>query len=396
MPIDVRDAPTRRAQDELYGRPWRESDYLLVLDLYLARSPIPLHAGSQAVIRVAELIGRTPDAVAMRLENFTSLESGAERDRVGLVNGGDVCRQIFRQWRDKPEAVRAVARHHRTERGDAELFPAFPRRVALAFGKYDCGDLIGEGAHAAVYSCFNISDRREYAIKVFNPGTVSDLDALHRFTREIRALRKVRHPNLVQVYDDNLDSEAETPAYVMDRARHNLAQWLFPSDGSGAGQARRSPTPDEAVSIIKDVCSAVIALHEAPRPVIHRDITWHNVLRFDDRWVLSDLGLVKFLAAGTLPSSFVTVHGSRAGTPFFAAPEQYEDLRTSDPRTDVYALGILMWSLFVDKWPPAAPRAPKLLPPALASVFLRATQHEPTDRYESAREFLGAFLAAMS
>lgn len=389
MPIDVRDAPTRRAQDELYGRPWQEADYLLVLDLYLARPPVSRHAGSPEIVRVAELIGRTPDAVVMRLENFASLESESQRDHIGLVNGGDLCRRIFKEFRDKPEAVRSVARHHRTERGDTELFPALPRRVALAFGKYDCGDLIGEGAHASVYSCFNVSDRREYAIKVFDPGTASDLDALHRFTREIRALREVRHPNLVRVYDHNLDTERQTPAYVMDRARHNLAQWLFSSDGS-----RRAPSVDEAVAVVRDVCSAVIALHEAPRPVIHRDITWQNVLRFDDRWVLSDLGLVKFLVSGTLPSSFVTVHGSRAGTPFFAAPEQYEDLHISDPRSDVYALGILVWSLFVDKWPPAAARAAKLLPPAIASVFLRATQHEMADRYATAREFLDAFLAA--
>lgn len=99
--------------------------------------------------------------------------------------------------------------------------------------------------------------------------------------------------------------------------------------------------------------------------------------------------LVRFLGTGALSTSFATRTQQGWATPPYAAPEQYRDFRRTDARTDIFALGVLIWELFTSGWPPLI-RDRSGLPEDLNRVFLKSTEHEPTLRFQSVEELSDA------
>src|SRR4051812_29443985 len=94
---------------DLYGRPWSEPEYVIVLHYYIANLGSPRHHLSDYVKDAAAIIGRTPAAVVMRMENYASLDPREKGSRIGLVNISQLGRKVFDEWYSKKEGLRACA-----------------------------------------------------------------------------------------------------------------------------------------------------------------------------------------------------------------------------------------------------------------------------------------------
>ena len=373
---------------QLYGEPWREREYIVVLDVYFRAKKEPRHLESAFIKELSTLLGRTAASILMRMENFASLDPEESEHRRGLVNIAPVCRRVFGDWKDKPDALRCCADVYRREFAEAGTLFSLP----LAFGKYERLDLIGEGGSGFVYSCLDSGTNLKYAIKIIRAERIFDTEALHRFRREIRILRDISSPYLIRLYDDNLDDEA-FPAFVMDLAECTLTEHLEQRERS---MGRPGLVASEAVVIIDSVVAGVTALHLNTPPVIHRDINPSNILRLPGgQWVLADFGLAKFIGGSIRSNVFTTKTNQGLGTLYYPAPEQYRDLKRTDERTDVFALGVLLWELFSSAWPPPHASEPGL-PTHLNNVYQRATQREPQKRHQTVEEFAQHFQSEIS
>jgi serine/threonine protein kinase len=377
---------------ELYGRPWSEPEYLLALDLYL-NYPDSRSGSSEQIQMLASRMGRTPAAVYMRMENFASLDPERSHSRRGLGNISPLCRRIFDDWYEKRDHLRSVAEVLSREADRAwssrTLFDPDPVAVPKAFGKYELLDNIGQGTFGSVFSCVNIESGRFGAIKIIHADRIHDRESLHRFLREIRALKSVSHPHIIEMHEDNLETERSFPAFVMDLADINL------TDYANGMFARRGIRPilevGDAISVLRSMLAAVQALHSRSPKIAHRDLNPNNILKLSDgRWVLADFGLAKFVGATGVMTGFATKTQPGWGTTYYAAPEQYRDFKRTDEKADIYSLGVLLWELFTSVWPPFE-RNNLGLESDLRDICIRATERTPTSRFVSVDEFRRAF-----
>src|SRR4051812_4299308 len=97
-----------RAAD-LYGRPWSEKEYLIVLDEYFGTAGQPRHIYSDYVVELSNLLGRTPASICMRMGNFASVDPSAPAERRGLTNVGPMCRKVIDDWSHRREALHLCA-----------------------------------------------------------------------------------------------------------------------------------------------------------------------------------------------------------------------------------------------------------------------------------------------
>lgn len=267
--------------------------------------------------------------------------------------------------------------------------------------------LVGRGSWGAVYLARPRSDREpsaapggreRVAIKVLHGSLSVSPRMVERFVREVSLVRLLHHPNIVEI-DELGQIDDGRPYYVME---------YLEGEPLIAMLRRRGPLPvEEAVAILEPVCAALGAAHEAG--IVHRDVKSSNIMLISTPQgpsvKLIDFGVAKMLDdTGT---GFTTV-GRRVGTLSAMAPEQIYGAQV-DARTDVYALGILLYLLLTGHhpfwsddevelaWrhleePPPRPSARAPVPPALDAVVLRALEKTPERRFDSA----GSFFAALS
>lgn len=382
---------------DLYGRPWGEREYIIVLYYYLRHRDSPRHATSEFVKEIASLLGRTVGSVLMRLENYASLDPTLHR--AGLVNIGPIGQRVFEKWFQFPDNLAACAEvliRESRERSQPTLFDPDPIRVPKAFGKYELLDLIGEGACGSVYSCINTADQTLCALKIIRTDKIEDAEILGRFRREIRLLKSQRHRGVIRIYEDNLDELQSFPAFVMELATISLRSHIDVRTKGLGEQFDRPRLPlSEAVFILRSVFAAVSGFHEGDPVLIHRDINPNNVLLLPDgRWVLSDFSLGKFFQPPPLASTFVTETLQGWGTEPYAAPEQWRDFKRVDQRADIYALGVLVWDLLSPAWPPFD-RSELQMPEAMRLVVLKATSRKREERHNTVKEFVHDFEDAL-
>lgn len=266
---------------------------------------------------------------------------------------------------------------------------------------------VGRGSWGAVYLARPRSDagpsappsgRERVAIKVLHGSLSVSPRMVERFVREVSLVRLLHHPNIVEI--DELGQLGDgRPYYVME---------YLEGEPLIAMLRRRGPLPvEEAVAILEPVCEALAAAHEAG--IVHRDVKSSNIMLIATPQGASvkliDFGVAKLLDDNG--SGFTTV-GRRVGTLSAMAPEQIYGGQV-DARTDVYALGILLYLLLTGHhpfwsddevelaWrhleePPPRPSARAPVPPALDAVVLRALEKAPERRFDSA----GSFFAALS
>jgi serine/threonine protein kinase len=383
---------------DLYGRPWGEREYIIVLYSYFQHQGEPRHHLREYVKDLAHLLGRTPGAIVMRMENYASIDPNVSA-RKGLVNLSALGEQVFTEWTAKPQSLKDCAEMliRDSQRSSVpDLFEPDPVKVPRAFGKYDLLDLIGEGGFGSVYSCINSDDQKPYAMKIIHAAKVTDPEMLSRFRREIRALRSLAHSNVICIHEDNLDQERDFPAFIMDLAECTLGGYLERTLADhNRKDGRPLLPPIEASRILLAALDAVAAMHNNDPKIIHRDIKPDNLLRMTNgSWVIADFSLAKFASAALVTTAFATLSHKGWGTDGYSAPEQWQDFKRTDERADIYSLGVLTWELFSPSWPPFD-RSCLSLAPSLEAVVLRATQRDREDRFRSVEAFREAVLSAL-
>jgi serine/threonine-protein kinase len=204
--------------------------------------------------------------------------------------------------------------------------------------KYDVLEEIGHGGMATVYRARDKRLGREVAVKVIHPHLRDSREVVSRFNAEARAVAKLRHPNIVEVFDV---SEADEPEQylVVELVRGTTLRKILQEDGA--------MPPEVAASLALELLGALA--HANAAGVIHRDIKPENVLierTADDVAVkLTDFGIAKLLDA-----QGVTSTGQVLGSPAHMAPEQIEGGEV-DARADVFGLGVLLYECMVGHLP---------------------------------------------
>lgn len=267
---------------------------------------------------------------------------------------------------------------------------------------------IGVGGMGTVFEAEQASPRRVVALKVMNPGSTAP-DAVRRFQQEAEILGGLRHPCIAQVYQAGVLEVAEAgavmrvPYFAMELVPGGSPLTTY-AGGRGLGTRAR-------VELLIRVCEAVQHAHD--RGVIHRDLKPTNVLvGSDGAPKVIDFGVARAVGAAPLVDSMHTAEGAVIGTLAYMSPEQIEHGSASaDARSDVYALGVMLFELLCDKRPvdltgvglaraAAMVKASSLTHPSshnhgidgeLDAVCARARAVDPAERYRSPGE-LGADL----
>ena len=281
--------------------------------------------------------------------------------------------------------------------------------VGKTLGKVYVESLLARGGMAEVYLGTHTTLQREVAVKILRNFDEEHPVLLERFQREARVVAKLRHPNIVQVFDfDTIDDQ---PYIVMEYiAGPSLSKYLSVLHR----KLGRLELPHIS-RLLTAVASALQYAHESG--VIHRDVKPANILLAsrssqivpgeplpeDFEAVLTDFGLVRILS-----SSHQTTIGRIAGTPAYMSPEQARGEQT-DGRTDIYSLGIVLYEILAGYVPFDGESTLSVLlkhisePPAsilglsapLQTVLDRALAKNATDRFQTAHEFAAAFNAVV-
>ncbi len=201
-------------------------------------------------------------------------------------------------------------------------------------GPYRVVEPLGEGAFGRVYHAIHQDLLKHVALKVIEAGPGTPSARIERFRREARTAARLRHPNIVGVHDVGDDGRRHWIAMDLEEGE-TLGEWL-----------RGAPSLEERLRVVALVARAVDHAHR--QGVLHRDLKPQNVLMRDGATpVVVDFGL----ARGADDES-LTVDGALLGTPAYMAPEQLRgDVRAHDARTDVYALGVLLYEAVTGRRP---------------------------------------------
>lgn len=210
-------------------------------------------------------------------------------------------------------------------------------------GEFRILGLLGRGGMGAVYLAEQQQPHREVALKVLR-GAQDDPDALRRFQLEGEALALLDHPNIAHVFATGVDHRlgAAVPYLAMELVRgRNL---LADADARGLDAAAR-------IRQMLAVCAGVQHAHQ--RGVIHRDLKPANILvDSEGRPKIMDFGIARIVAEGSDAATRLTEAGQVVGTIPYMSPEQLRgESRKIDVRTDVFALGVILYELLSGKRP---------------------------------------------
>lgn len=265
--------------------------------------------------------------------------------------------------------------------------------VALtAIGDYKLEAKLGEGAMGAVYRAVRQSTGRVVALKVLSAAVARRAGFVQRFHREARAMGKLTHPNIVRYL---AAGEADGHVY--------LAMELV-EGGSVADRVKKAGRMSVAAAMAVGVAAGRALGYAHDNQFVHRDVKPDNLLVTKDGQVkLADLGLAK---ATDDTDVSLTGTGTGMGTPHYAPPEQLRDAKRADARSDLYALGGVIYFAFTGRTPFDAPNLIDLLkakekgvftpasvtnstvPPAVDRMLAKLLARLPEHRYQSAEEFL--------
>jgi formylglycine-generating enzyme required for sulfatase activity/serine/threonine protein kinase len=291
--------------------------------------------------------------------------------------------------------------------------PITDERAGNHLGNYLLCEVIGEGGFGTVWRAEQTEPvRREVAIKVLKRG-MDTRKVLGRFKQERQALATLEHPGIATLLDAGVTADGR-PWFAMELVRGApITRWC----------AEEKLPLEDRLRLFQQVCMAVHHAHQ--KGIIHRDLKPSNVLvmRVDSRPVAKviDFGIAKWLQTDG-EASLMTIAGQRLGTPCCMSPEQVEDSAAIDTRSDVYALGVLLYELLTGELPidrttvgsdeldeikrairEQTPERPskrtrnrasaesQTTVPAISSdldwITLRALEKEPARRYQTTVEF---------
>lgn len=258
----------------------------------------------------------------------------------------------------------------------------------LLDGRYQVRARIARGGMATVYLATDLRLERRVAIKVMHGHLADDASFRDRFIQEARSAARLAHPNVVNVFDQGQDSDM---AYlVMEYLQGITLRDLLKEYGK--------LTPEQTMDIMEAVLAGLAAAHKAG--IVHRDLKPENVLLADDgRIKIGDFGLARAATANTATGQALL------GTIAYLSPELVTR-GISDTRSDIYALGIMMYEMLVGDQPfkgdqpvqiayqhanesvPAPSSKNPGVPVALDELVLWATARDPEQRPRDARAML--------
>jgi serine/threonine protein kinase len=280
--------------------------------------------------------------------------------------------------------------------------------IGRTLGSYTIVERIGAGGMGEVYLAKHRRIERKAAIKLLLPALSRDADIVNRFFNEARATSLITHPGIVQIFDCDV---FEDRAYI-------VMEYLEGGNLNAALARNGSFEIPMAIWITGQIAGALSAAHA--KGIIHRDLKPENIFLAQDPLragatvvKILDFGIAK-LSDRTGPSSH-TRTGSILGTPIYMSPEQCRGITTIDHRTDIYALGGILFELLtgrppfvkeapgdlliahVSEQPPAPSSLQPAVPPELDRLVLRMLAKSPNDRpasMEAVGRELTAFHAA--
>jgi TolB-like protein/predicted Ser/Thr protein kinase len=263
-------------------------------------------------------------------------------------------------------------------------------------GPYEIVELRGKGGMGEVYRARDTRLHRDVAVKVLPADVSQDAEFKRRFEREARTISQLQHQNVCTLYD--IGSDGGTDYLVMEYLEGETLE----------DRLRKGPLPvDEMLRIAGEIAEAIDAAHQ--QDVVHRDLKPGNVMLSKTGTKVLDFGLAKGTdvqeidaEASTLLAT-ITEEGRIVGTMPYMAPEQLEGL-PADPRSDVWALGCLIYEMVVGDRPfggvsqaslitaimsagpePVSARQP-IAPAELDRVVARCLEKHPERRWQSARD----------
>ena len=277
--------------------------------------------------------------------------------------------------------------------------------INQSLDRYKIVTLLGEGGMGAVFKARDLTLQRDVAVKIMHPHFARQPNFQERFLQEARTAARLSHPSIVPVYD-----------FGQHRGLLYIVMKFINGDNLEKMLERLKPqgkwvTLNEGLAVTRSISLALDYAHR--QGILHRDIKPANIMIEPDnthesggalpyRPILTDLGLAKLAEGG-----MVTQDGTSMGTPAYMSPEQALGQK-SDPRSDVYSLGVLLFELSTGQRPfPArslteaieyhtrqAPPRPRSirpeLPAELESIILKTLEKDPAARYQTAAELAKA------
>ncbi len=235
--------------------------------------------------------------------------------------------------------------------------------VGRQIGRYRILEQLGQGGMSVVYKGLDTTLDREVAVKVLHPHLSQKAESRKRLDREARAVARLHHPNILEVYDF---SGADSPeAFIVTEyiRGKTLREFI-------AGEPL-SP-PEVAAMVLHEIANALTHAHEAG--VLHRDLKPENVMVRDDGVIkLTDFGIAKILDR----DEKMTMTGALVGSPAHMAPEIIEG-EESGAEADVFSLGTMLYLFVTGKLPFTAPNTTATLKRILDCVYEDPRQTVPT------------------
>ncbi len=272
-----------------------------------------------------------------------------------------------------------------------------PRLVASLADRYRLERELGQGGMATVYLAQDLKHDRKVAVKVLRPELAAVIGA-ERFLSEIKTTANLQHPHILPLFDSG---EADGFLfYVMPYVEGETVR-------DRMNREKQLPVAD-AVRIACEVASALDYAHR--HNVIHRDIKPENILLHDGRALVADFGIA--LAASKAGGTRMTETGMSLGTPHYMSPEQAMGEREITARSDVYALGCVLYEMLTGEPPFTGATAQAIvarvltenprpmlpqrhtIPPQVEAAVLTALEKLPADRFATAAEFAEALTDA--
>jgi len=256
-------------------------------------------------------------------------------------------------------------------------------------GRYEILQLLGEGGMGAVYKAQDRELNRPVALKLIRPELAANPSIVARFKQELLLSQQVTHKNVIRIYDMG-DS---------DGVKFITMEFVEGQDLRGLIVEKKKFSTDEAVEIVKQVCRALEAAHGVG--VIHRDLKPQNIMRDKTgRILVMDFGMAR-----TVEGDGMTQTGALVGTMEYMSPEQAlgKDL---DQRSDLFAVGLILYELLTGKMPFKAESALASLikrnqeraipvsdhdgtiPRPVSDIVSKCLERDPGQRYQSASEML--------
>ncbi len=263
-------------------------------------------------------------------------------------------------------------------------------------GKYEIRERLGRGGMAEVYKGYHAALDRYVAIKLLHSFLADDSEFKVRFEREAQNVAKLRHPNIVQVYDFDYDPESESYYMVMEFVDGITLRERLVEQGNGGDKLEVA----DILRIGREITQALVYAHSLN--MAHRDVKPANIM-IDKRSqvYLTDFGIAKILTG----AGQFTATGEMIGTPAYMAPEQGLG-GAGDERSDIYSLGVILFHMATNDLPfeaetplgtilkhvneeiPPIRQINPDIPGELERIIRKAMAKEPEDRYQTAQDLL--------